>query len=452
VTSSVAGLVALNALFLVAGLGILFPFGVFATWGHVVRLAGVAYLAGFAAVTLIAVELVVAGHVPGVAAVIAVTVATVVVGIVAARRRGVTLPARVRGSAGDEPLLWVALACISLALVLLESIVRVAHTQGEVGGDSIAIWTPRAKIIHFYGLDAQLWDMMGGQTYPILVPTLQALDFAFMGGVDTVALHLQYSFLLIGFVFAIAGLLRPRVPLVLVWPVLLLFLVMPNFDYWALVPQADLPLQYLFVCAAIVAWRWIEERAAWQLALFGLWTAASMATKREGQLLAACLVLTVFAATAREWRRRWPGIAAAAAAAVLVNLPWRLWFHSHDFTGETPGATLGQLLDHAGRIPPSAWLVARLTFGWHDWLLAAPLGLVAAALAVAWGSRPLAAYFLGLCALIVAGFIWILWSIDSLPIAPTDVTPMPRAVGALVLLALAFAPLLLSSVERSVRR
>jgi hypothetical protein len=163
--------------------------------------------------------------------------------------------------------------------------------------------------------------------------------------------------------------------------------------------------------------------------------------------LAACLLVAALAITVHSRRWAWPRLVAVGAAAFAVNLPWRIWFSSKHFTGETPGATLGQLLDHVGRIPPSIWLVLRLTFGWHDWLLAAPLGATAAAVALVWGEKRLGAFFLVLCGLILAGFTWILWAVDSLPIEPTDVTPMPRAVGALVLLSIAFAPLLLASAR-----
>ena len=445
-THSLWGLFALNALFLAAGLGILVALRPVESWGEAVRLGGVAYLAGVAATTLVAIELVVAGRPPGVLLTTAIALAFALGGGLVGFHRGHRLPVW-RAKTRREPLLWLGVACAALALIVLENAFRVARLQGEVGGDSIATWTPRAKIIYFHGLDAQLWDMAGGQTYPILVPTLQAIDFRFMGVVDTITLHVQYWLLLVGFVFAVAGLLRPRVPLALLWPSLLLLLVMPNFDYWALVPQADLPLQYFFVCAALCAWLWTVERAPWQLVLLGLFTAATMATKREGQLLAACLLVAALATTVQTRRWAWPRLVAVGVVAFAVNLPWRLWFGSKHFTGETPGATLGQLLDHVGRIPPSIWLVVRLTFGWHDWLLAAPLGAAAAVVALVWGEKRLSAFFLVLCGLILFGFTWILWAVDSLPIEPTDVTPMPRAVGALVLLSVAFAPLLLASAR-----
>jgi hypothetical protein len=446
------GLFVLNALFLAAGAGLLAALRPFGTWGDVFRLLGVAYLAGVAAVTLVATEFVVAGHAPGVALTTAIALAIAVVGVAVGRTRGIRMPRRIFAPS-REPLLAVAVVALALVLVLLENVFRVARLQGEVGGDSTAIWTPRGEMLYFFGgLDAKLWDLIGGQTYPILVPTLQSLDFHFIGSADTITLHVQYWLLLVGFVFAVAGLLRPRVPVVLLWPALLLLVVMPNFDYYALIPQADLPLQYFFVCAALCAWRWVEERSTWLLGCFALFAAASMATKREGQLLAACLFVAVLAVTWRARRYAWPRVLAVALAAFLVNLPWRLWFSRHDFTGESPGATLSQLVDHVDRIPPSVWLVLRLTFGWHDWLIAAPLGVAAAVVAALAGQARLAAFFGVLCALIVAGFTWILWSIDSLPIEPTDVTPMPRAVGALVLLALAFAPLLLAPLVRTERR
>ena len=93
----------------------------------------------------------------------------------------------------------------------IEAFYRVAHLQGPESFDGWAFWTAKAKAIYFFGgLDEHLFRTLPGATYPILLPTLHAIAFHFMGSADTVTLHLQYWLLLVGFVGAVAGLLRPR--------------------------------------------------------------------------------------------------------------------------------------------------------------------------------------------------------------------------------------------------
>ena len=74
-----------------------------------------------------------------------------------------------------------------------------------------------------------------------------------------------------------------------------------------------------------------------------------------------------------------------------------------------------------------------------------PVALCAAALALWTPARPLAVAYLGTSALAFSAFVWIFWAVPDLPTSSTGESPAPRAVGALALLAAAFAPLLLSA-------
>src|SRR5581483_12400722 len=74
------GLVALNALFLVAGCGVLFAIRGWRSWSELLRLAGLAYLLGVAAVTLIETWALVAGASAHVAVVLAISLGTAAAG------------------------------------------------------------------------------------------------------------------------------------------------------------------------------------------------------------------------------------------------------------------------------------------------------------------------------------------------------------------------------------
>jgi len=438
---SIAGLAALNALFCVVGAALLWAVRGWRAWTELLRLGAVAYLLGVVCTTLPLVWLLTVGVGPSVPLVIALAVVAAGAALFAGRRR--PRPAWRLRERRTEPFVLVGVACAALAVVWLEAFFRVARASGLEAFDAWSFWVPKAQAIYYFGgLDERLFRELAGQTYPILVPTLEATDFHFMGSADTNALHVQFWLLLVGFVFAVAGLLRPRVPLVVVWPFLAALVLMPELGARAIAPQADLTLDYFFVSAALCAALFLREREPWLLVSYGILLAAAMSTKREGQLLAACLVGAAVAVSWRDRRFAWPRLVGVAALAFVATLPWRFWFTSRDLRGETPGASLSTLLDSAGRILPSLRLVVELALDSGAWLALLPIAITAAALCLVFGRRGASALFLLVVAFGLLGLTWILWSIAALPIVPSDATPIPRAVGALTLLGAAFGPLL----------
>ena len=83
-------------------------------------------------------------------------------------------------------------------------------------------------------------------------PILDAAAFLAMGGAHVVTLHVQFWFLVVGAVGAVAGLLHRHAPAWIVWPSLLLVLVVPRFQEQLLVPQADVLVDVLVVVAALL--------------------------------------------------------------------------------------------------------------------------------------------------------------------------------------------------------
>jgi hypothetical protein len=439
---SVLGLAALNALFLVAGAGLLWAVRGWAAWTEFLRLAGVAYLMGVAAVVLPLVWLLTLGLGPSVPVVIVVSVAIAWVG--AYLGRGRTRPSLRLRSRPREPLALLGAALAAVAVVWLEAYFRVARASGLEAFDAWSFWVPKAQAIYYFGgLDEELFRALAGPSYPILVPTLEASGFHFMGAADTNVLHVQFWLLLLGFVGAIAGLLRPRVPLFVVWGFLAAFVLMPELASRAIAPQGDWTLDFFFAAAALALALFLRDGESWLLVPYGLWLAAAMSTKREGQLLVACLVVAALVVTVRRRRWAWPRIVGVSALAFAATLPWRIWFSSRDLPGETPGASVSQLLDNVDRILPSLRLVIELSFSSTLWLGVLPIAAAAAATLLVLKPTATSGLFALTTAFGIVGFTWILWSIDALPITPSDATPIPRAVGALVLLAVALGPLLI---------
>ena len=93
--------------------------------------------------------------------------------------------------------------------------------------DAWAKWTMKARaIVLLGGLDTSVFANHAYQPlvldYPMLIPGLEAIDFRFMGRLDSMVIHVQFWLLLVGFLVAAYELLRDRVPQALLWPTLLL--------------------------------------------------------------------------------------------------------------------------------------------------------------------------------------------------------------------------------------
>ena len=256
-------------------------------------------------------------------------------------------------------------------------------------------------------------------------------------------------FFFVGFIAALAGLLAPRLPALLLWPSMLLALLTPQVAGRALQPQADLLLDELVGVAAVLVAIWLAERHPWQLSSATLLLAAAMLTKREGFLLSACIVAAALAVTVRELRHAWPRLVLVGFIPVLLSLPWRIWFEAHGFATDVPEAGGTGLLQHLDRVWPSLELTVRDLFGYHLWLAVAPLTIAAVGAALLAGRRALPLYVAVMLGLGIAGFTWITWAFPSLPITENAaLNPITRAVGSLVVASCGLVPLLLAAAWR----
>ncbi len=253
-----------------------------------------------------------------------------------------------------------------------------------------------------------------------------------MGSADVVTLHVQFWFFACGFVAAVGGLLAPRVPPLLLWPFVLLMLVAPRVVGRTLDPQADFLLDYFFALAALLVALWLVDREPWLLAAASAFMGAALLTKRDGQLLVACIVVAALVGSLRQWRYAWPRLALAAAVAAAMAIPWRLWFSSRDLTGELPSAGLFAVFDHPDRGWPAFESAIGAALDYDIWLVGIPLVGVAVFLAFLAGARALPGYALTLYVLTIAGLTWVLWSFTELELPFTQdegVNPIVRLSG-----------------------
>jgi hypothetical protein len=446
---AIAGLFALNGAFALLGLSLLWSLGALPRWADTLRLAGVGYLAGVAAFGALWTQLLVIG-VPfggwGIVATLAVgTSAVCVLGLALGR----SMPRGFGDGRGSSTAaLLTTAAGVALAGLLLEALFRAARLQSLQAYDAWAFWVPKAKAIFFFGgLDEQVFTTLPGPTYPPLVPILDAAAFHAMGGVDTVTLHLQYWFLVVGAVAAIAGLLHRRAHPLLLWPTLLLFLVVPRFGAGLLTPQADVLVDVFFVVGALLLALWLSDGGSWRLAASAVLLAGATLTKREGLLFAAAAIAAALLA-ATLWRRpgrRWLVVSALLVGAAAV--PWRLWYRHMGIGGEAPSdAGLGGSFD---RLADSLRLSFDVLFDTGLWSVVPIVALVALGAALVWGDRRLALFIGMLLGIVFVGGAWVTYSFADIPITADEaVNPIVRYTGAVVLLAGAATPLLLDSVWR----
>jgi hypothetical protein len=444
---AIVGLGALNTLVLCVGIAAIAGVRGFASRIELVRLAGFAYLVGVALVgVVLSLELVLGapfslGSVVATCAIL--IVACLLLRSPLARWRSALPVVRTRGIG------LVGTAFGLLLIVYLEALFRAARLPGLSAWDAWAFWVPKAKAIYFFGgLDEQFFRELVNPTYPPLVPALQASAFEFMGSPDQVTLHLQYWFFACGFVAAVAGLVAPRVPGLLLWPALLLVLVSPRVVSRTLDPQADFLLDYFFALAALLVVLWLIERQPWQLACASLFLGAAMLTKREGQLFAACVVGAALVASWRELRWAWPRLVLGGACAAALALPWRFWFSSRDLEGEFPQAGVLGLLDHLDRPWPALRSVLGTAADYDLWLLVLPVVAFAILLALVAGARILPIYGFLLYGLMLLGFTWVLWAFVELElpfVQDEGVNPVVRLTGSLVIVSGALLPLLLDA-------
>jgi hypothetical protein len=447
---AIAGVVGLNLLLLVAGSGALWGVRGWKAWSELARLAGLAYLLGVASVGVLLVNELVLGIPFAFATVVLTALFVFLAGVALGRALGRTLPPlrnpaheRVRG-----PMLISAVGA-ALATVYLEALFRAGRLADLYEWDAMAFWVPKAKAIYYFGgLDEQFFRTLAGPSYPPLVPALEASAFEFMGATDEVTLHLMFWFLFAGFLAAVAGLLAPHVHAMILWPALLLVALTSELVDNATLVLADKPLDYFIGLAVLLLALWLLERSPWQLALAGVFLAATMLTKREGYLFVACAVAAAIAASWRTRRTAWPALVLVAGLAFAISRPWHHWFASRGIArgASQEGPALGYLgFVHAlGRVWPSLRLTLSTLFVDGSWLLVAPLCAIAITAALVAGSPRVLPVFAG--SFLVLGILGCSWVTATTETG--TMRPIVRFTGGLALPIAGLLPLLLDAAWR----
>ncbi len=429
---------------LAAGFACLFALG-FARRLKDVRLVGLAFLVGWAAVGVVLCALLMAGVPVRLPTILIAAVCIVSAGVLAGRRTRAVSGGRVVQS--RHPLALAASLCAAM-IVAVEAVaaVVVALTNWDPDIDVVNFWGPRAATIYYYGgLHPSSWGDYPHQEYPPLGPAMNAVTFHFVHGFHPSLLPVQQVLLGIAFLLAAFALLDRYAPRWISVPSLALLVTAPWF-WWhmqSLLP--DQTLAYLLSIAALACVFWLlERRGAW-IGLAVVFLAAAALLKLEGSLFGALLVVVVLAAGFLRFRRE-----AVTGLVLLVGplavLPWRLWLNSHGLRASAADyrlsdlASPGYLADRISRLHQTVDTIA--DSAGHDFHAVAFLCLFVVALAAAATRMPLISGAIAVwMGLMLAGFVSIYW-IGRLPVHLYLESSDARVGGTILIAAATLVPLL----------
>lgn len=368
-------------------------------------------------------------------------------------------PALGRAPVADsgEPLLQglIVVGAGVIVLALVAAFVTGLRADADASYDLYAFWLLKAKAIYFFHGVSTAPSGTGTYVhpnYPLLMPTLTATSFQFMGGARTLLLPLQQSILPMAFFGSIATLLSSHVPRWITYPSLAMLVVAPGFSYRIIFVLPDLNLAFLFVLAAVASILWIEEqRAAW-LVLATLFLAAAVLTKAEAEGWAIMLIVAVVGAAVAIHGRRGLHTGVLLIGLTLLE-PWRIWLTSHDLSTEPTDYSWHSLFrphylaEHFSRFRYGLSALVHWVFDGNSWLLI-PAFLVAT-LALVGARKP---------ALSIAVTGWLVGVFSSIAVVFWIATPnvqayvaesVTRITEVLPIAAAALAPLLLGlALER----
>jgi hypothetical protein len=432
-----AALLGANALMLVAGLGLLPLLGIARSWRLLVFRCGLAYFCGIVFVGIVSAHL----------ALLHVSFGWIGLGLLAALSLGFCAW-RLNGT--ERPGLrrpdWVAAAgVVGLAVLMLDygRAFRVAPLNRY---DAWAIWALKGHALYAFGwadpvVFAGASYRFANLDYPLLLPSLEAVDFRAMGAFDTRLLHVQFLLFLVAALLALFALLRDRVPPVVLWTTLFALGLAPAVFDQLLTAYADLPLALVFGVGVAAAGRWVITNERWTLALATFCFAGALLTKNEGSLF----VLAVFLGLLASAHSRWRALAVAASADILLLLPWRVYVHSHQL--RDINYSLGDSFDYAhvhGRLG-----VGRIAFRAlggqmldpQQWGLLVPIFALLIAAALLTGLRALPLFALVWTMVAWLGLSWI-YVVSRLEYSSYLDSTKERVVACVVVGSAALVPLL----------
>jgi hypothetical protein len=437
----IAAVLGANVLMLVLGAGLLPPLRLARSWRQLLTRLPLAYAVGLAATGILAADL----------AVVAVPVGWIVLSVLTAASVLVGLWRLPRGEWRRPKIAFTALPSYAVLAVTVAFVVpffRLATVKPLYAIDGWAIWGTRARALYLFG--HPIPAVFANPTYqalqhPLLLPALEALDARAMGTFDGTLVQLQLVGFAVAFVGGAWGLLRDRVPALLLAAVLLAAITTPTFIYQLQSNFADVPVAIFIALGVASLGVWLRGGGEGLLPAAALFLGAAALTKNEGEMFA--LMAFLAAALVAQHSQLRP-LALAALAVVAVDLPWRIWLWAHHVKIAEYSLTSlfnpSYLYDHRSRVGPSAHELWRQLWRLEAFSFVVPLVLLGLAGALLLRRFRPAAFACLWLLLSFAGLVAIYW-ISTNKVASHLSNSSDRTIDSIVFGGALLVPVLLST-------
>jgi Dolichyl-phosphate-mannose-protein mannosyltransferase len=435
-----------NVLELGVGLGVVLALGLADTLRAFAARLGLAYGLGLAVTGILDATFAIAGVAIGLPELALLAVGSVLVGLLRRSRRKSTDAQAAKPMAGST-LLALGIGAITAGLLAVAAAAYAVTPLSQ--WDGWAIWGAKAQALYDFGsatgpLFTSPAYQGNQQSYPLLLPSLEATDYRAMGAVDGSVIHPQLLLFAVAFAGSLFGLLWRRAPNELTALCVLAILAASPVLGQLGSNYADIPLAFEIALGVVALARWLTDDEPWLLPVAVVFLGAGVLTKNEGSMFAAAALLPLLGYLAARDRRRFLGLLAATGAVVATLLPWRIFTSLHHLTAgdiHFSNALDPELLSaHASRIAPTVQSLVD-EIGATSWGLLVPLTALGVLAAFVAGRSALVWFAAAWLLLSFSGLVLVYW-ISSLPLDWYLGTSAYRIVATLVIGGASLTPLL----------
>jgi hypothetical protein len=246
--------------------------------------------------------------------------------------------------------------------------------------DAYNFWLPKGLLLSAHGLDERLLigsDLLIGfphPDYPLWWSIVGGLEMG-LGGRDLRALNAEIAILLTAFIASIARLLWGRVRTPILWVALAALVVSPELLRQTQSGGADVPLAVYLAIGVLAAALWLTTGEGFFVGIAAVGAGAAASIKVEGTPQLVVLVVLPTLLVLPIVRRRGAVLLAALATGWATSVPWLVWRALHDVPSDFSlrnALDPGYLVDRVARLGPSAEAVAGNLVG-RDWPLIVPI-------------------------------------------------------------------------------
>jgi Dolichyl-phosphate-mannose-protein mannosyltransferase len=435
-----------NVLELCVGLGVVLALGLADTSRAFAARLGLAYGLGLAVTGILDATSAIARVPIGLPELAVLALGSLLVGLLRRSQRTSTDPQAAEPRTGST-ILALGIAAITAGLLAVAAGAYAVTPLAQ--WDGWAIWGTKAQALYDFGsANGPLFTSPAyqgiQQSYPLLLPALEATDYRAMGAVDGSVIHLQLLLFAVAFAGSLFGLLWRRVPSELTALCVLAILAASPVLGQLGSNYADIPLAFEIALGVVALARWLTDDEPWLLPVAVVFLGAGVLTKNEGSMFAAAALLPLLVYLAARDRRRFLSLLGAAGAVAAILVPWRIFTSLNHLTAgdiHFSNALHPELLSaHASRVAPTVQSLVD-EIGATSWGLLVPLTALGVLAAFVAGRSALVWFAATWLLLSFAGLVLVYW-ISSLPLDWYLGTSAYRIVATLVIGGASLTPLL----------